>query len=154
MEKNQKKLTIISLTILATFIVTILIFSNLTTDVSDVLAALEKNKAQSKTLNPDFEDSDIPPYLPDNPEAVAAFWQIDTGSFKKGEYIGIAAIKEDKIYINVKHSNLKAILTNPYRPIETEIEGATPPYKPGTTAHLESIAKESWRWQYTSEYKE
>ncbi len=154
MEKNQKRLTIISLVILAASIIAILVFSNLTTDVSNILVTLEENKSQSKALNPDFEDLDAPPYLPDSPEAIAAFWKIDTTTFKKDEYIGIAAIKEGKIYVNVKHSNLKAILNSPYKPIEKTIEGLTPPYKPGTTAHLKSISKEAWRWQYTSEYKE
>ncbi|MDP8253113.1 MAG: hypothetical protein P9X27_01790 [Candidatus Kaelpia aquatica] len=152
MELTPKKLTIAGFVLLLSLSIAMLVFSNLTEDVSNMLTALEQGKSQSKELNPNFDDSDTPPYLPDNPEAVITFWEIDTENFKKGEYIGIAVIKEGEIYVNVKYSNLKAILKNNYRPIEITIEGAELPYQPGTTAHLKAIAKESWRWQYAAEY--
>jgi hypothetical protein len=154
MEKSQKRLTVISLIILALSLIAVIVFTNLTEDISNILISLEENKAQSKVLGPDSEELDIPIYLPDAPEAQAAFWKIDPDSFKKAEYIGIAAIKDGRIYINVKHSNLKAVLENSYTPLEPKREDPEPPYKPGTTLHLRSIAKESWRWQYTSEYKD
>ncbi|MDP8215928.1 MAG: hypothetical protein P9L98_01220 [Candidatus Kaelpia imicola] len=154
MELSPKRLTIIGIILLLSSFIALLIFSNLTEDVSNMLITLEEGKIQSQILNPDFGDLEAPPYLPDKPVAVAAFWKIDTESFEKGEYIGIAAIKEDKIYVNVKYSSLKAILKNPYKPIEITIEGVTPPYQPGTAAHLKAIAEEAWRWQYTAEYKD
>ena len=154
MESSQKKLTIVTIIILLASFIAILIFSNLTEDVSNVLLALEEGKIQSQILNPDFSDSDKPSIFPDKPEAIAAFWEIDIEGFEKGGYIGVAVIKDNKIYINVKHPNLKAILKSPYKPIEIAIEGATPPYQPGTAPHLKAIVKESWRWQYTAEYKD
>jgi len=153
MNPVQKKITAVSTLLLLSAAVSMLIFSNLTEKVTNILVSLEENKAQSDILNPEFSSQNLPAVFPKDHEAIAAFWQIDKESFQRGEYIGVAAIKDSKIYVNVKHLNLQAILQSPYIPLETIVEDIAPPYEPGTLAHLEAIAKECWRWQYASEFK-
>jgi len=93
--------------------------------------------------------------MPENPELKAYFWEINPQTFEKEKYTGFACIEKGKIYVNVKNSNLGAVLKNPYIPVEVSAEDADipAPYKPGTQAHLKAISKEAWRWGYISEIK-
>jgi len=153
---SEKKLTIISFAILILTTTAILIFSKLTDNVSTMLGLLKENKGQSATLSSGLEKkAPLPETLkmPKNPELKAYFWEINPQTFEKKKYIGCACIEKGKIYINVKHPNLKTILKNPYTPAETSAKYAdiSTPYKPGTQVHLKAIAQEAWRWGYVSE---
>ncbi|MDP8234449.1 MAG: hypothetical protein P9M06_06595 [Candidatus Saelkia tenebricola] len=153
MPKLKRKFTILFFIIVLITIVATLIFSNLVNDVSGIFNSLSENKIRFEA-GPSYTPGEgYVSKMPDNVELTAHFWEIDPNSFEKGEHVGLACIAKGKIYINVQHSNLKAILENPYTPIEITNKSLPTPYKPGTHIHLQSIARESWRWKYTAEVR-
>ncbi|MDD5614005.1 MAG: hypothetical protein PHQ54_02905 [Candidatus Omnitrophica bacterium] len=149
-----RKFNIISVSLLLFIYILILNFINLVsaekTKITAILANLENNKMQiQKNFYLTIETVD------DSKTITVDFWKLDPDNKKPGDYLGSATLKRGILTIDIKDKNLVNILNNPYMPVAELTEEGTArdwkvKYGPGTASHLQSIARDSWRWNYLS----